>query len=142
MGAYDEASVRIDPAARAVSLPAVGGRPAAKLPFFGEHDLKTISPALQAHLAGVPVTLSDCIKVTRRDGAVYGFTSHTRNLTIGGVVYKAATGFFSSAIRTSSALNVDNAEMTGVIDSVDVVDADILAGKWGRGRHRALSGEL
>jgi hypothetical protein len=41
---------------------------------------KTISPALAQHLAGEVTTLATCWKITRRDGAVLGFTDHVRDL--------------------------------------------------------------
>ena len=43
--------------------------------------MKSLSPALAAHLATGTTTLAYCWRVTRRDGTVLGFTEHDRDLT-------------------------------------------------------------
>jgi uncharacterized phage protein (TIGR02218 family) len=92
--------------------------------------MKSISVALKAHYAQETMTLATCWKITRVDGAVFGFTDHTRDLTISGVMYAAATGYAPSNVATSSGLSVDNLEVVAAITSETVTDADMLAGKW------------
>lgn len=91
---------------------------------------KTISAALKAHLAQQEQTTCTCWKVTLAGGTVKGFTDHDRNLTISGVTYLAASGYTASAIDTSSALNVDNMEMAGILSTPAITEAELMSGIW------------
>jgi uncharacterized phage protein (TIGR02218 family) len=92
--------------------------------------MKTLTPALAAHLAGETTTLATCWKLTRRDSSVLGFTDHDRDLTVAGVTYQASTGFTPSAIASSGALNVDNLDVEGMLDAGAITEADLLAGLY------------
>jgi uncharacterized phage protein (TIGR02218 family) len=92
--------------------------------------MKTVSAGLATHLAQRVTTLCTCWKITRDDGAVYGYTNHTADLNISSVLYKAASGFTASHIETSSQLNVDNLELTGALISAEITEADVTAGLW------------
>lgn len=92
--------------------------------------MKPISNELAAHIAGEVTTLATCWKLTRRDGTVMGFTNHDRDLTIGGIPYKASTGFTPSAIENTDSLSVDNLEVEGMLTSGSMTEADILAGLY------------
>ncbi len=43
-------------------------------------------------------TIALCWRLERRDGVALGFTTHDRDLAIGGLVYRAAPGMLPSAI--------------------------------------------
>jgi hypothetical protein len=43
--------------------------------------MKTLSPALQAHLDDGTTTLSWCWRISRADGVALGFTDHDRALS-------------------------------------------------------------
>jgi uncharacterized phage protein (TIGR02218 family) len=90
--------------------------------------MKNISTALQSHLNGELTTLATLVKITRTDGVIKGFTTHDQNLSVGGVVYKADGALTPSAIESRAGLAVDNLEVTGLLDSDDISDADIAAG--------------
>lgn len=92
--------------------------------------MKSAGASLLAHMQGEVTTLCTCWKVTRTDGRVFGFTDHTSDLTISGVTYSASTGYTATAIKSSSALNVDNLDVQGALDSTTITDADLLAGLW------------
>jgi uncharacterized phage protein (TIGR02218 family) len=92
--------------------------------------MKTISTALQAHLSGELTTLALLVKLTRTDGVIKGFTTHDQNLTIGGVTYLADGALTPSAIESRAGLAVDNLEITGILDSADIVAADIETGLY------------
>jgi uncharacterized phage protein (TIGR02218 family) len=92
--------------------------------------MRTISAALEAHLAGETTTLATLWKVTRTDARVFGFTDHDRDLGVGGVTYRAETGYTRSAVRASLGLAVDNLEVQGVLDAPDLTVDEIRAGKW------------
>ncbi|HEU0118817.1 MAG TPA: DUF2163 domain-containing protein [Alphaproteobacteria bacterium] len=92
--------------------------------------MKSVSPALQAHLNGELTTLAYLVKLTREDGVVKGFTTCDQNLVLGGVTYKADGAITPSAIESSSGLATDNLEVTGILNSADITDADIEAGLY------------
>ena len=90
--------------------------------------MKPISPALAAHLQGETTTLAYLVKITRVDGVVKAFTTHDRDVTVGSVVYKADGAVTPSAIESRAGLAVDNLEITGILDSAALTDADLQAG--------------
>lgn len=92
--------------------------------------MKNISAGLQSHLSGEVLTLATCWKLTRRDGEIFGFTDHDRALTVGGVAYEARAGFTPTAVVASAALNVDNMDIEGMLDSAFITEADVLAGLY------------
>jgi uncharacterized phage protein (TIGR02218 family) len=92
--------------------------------------LKTVSVALKAHYALATTTIARCWKCTRTDGAVLGFTNHDVDIIYSGVTYVAATGFTPSAIEGALDLSVANLEVTGILNSASITEADLLAGKW------------
>ena len=90
----------------------------------------TVSGAYETHLAGEVTELATCWKITRKDATVYGFTDHTSDLVISGVTYQAALGYTPTDIATSADLAVDNLELTGILDSPAITEADLMAGVW------------
>lgn len=96
--------------------------------------MKSISSALQSHLDGELTTLAYLVKITRADGAIKGFTTHDRDIALGGVTYKADGALTPSALQSSSSLATDNMEVTGILDSGDIADADIEAGLYDHAR--------
>lgn len=92
--------------------------------------MKTVSAALLNHLAGSVTTIAHCLKLTRRDGVVMGFTDYTDDILFDGVTYEAGAGANLSALSGSSDLSVDNADITTVLDSEKITSADILAGLY------------
>ena len=92
--------------------------------------MNVIPIALAAHYDKGTTTLATCWKVTRTDDQVFGFTNTDRNLKIGGVTYEAATGFTPSAVASSGDMAVDNLEVTGILDSFTITEADLMAGLW------------
>ena len=53
---------------------------------------KSISGALLGHIQGSETTITVCVKITRKDGVIVGFTSHTEDLTVSGQLYNADIG--------------------------------------------------
>ena len=71
-----------------------------------------------------------CWKVERRDGTVFGFTDHDRDLEFGGVVFRAGSGLDASVVEASTGLSVDNAQAVGALSDASLSEADILGGKF------------
>jgi uncharacterized phage protein (TIGR02218 family) len=92
--------------------------------------MKQLEPLLMEHLQQPVTALAWCWKITRADGMMMGFTSFDQNLSIDGLTYKAATGFFPSAIAQSNQLDVDNQELTSVLDDDNIREQDLVGGKY------------
>ena len=92
--------------------------------------MKTLSPDMQAHLASGATTLAWCWKLSRADGAVFGFTDHDRPLSLMGVSFEPESGFSATEIRSGSDLSVDAQEAEGVLTSDVITETDILDGRW------------
>lgn len=90
--------------------------------------MKTIPPALQAHLDSGTTTVAWCWKIIRRDGLVQGFTNHDRDLTVAGVLYEASTGMLGSEIESSLGMSVDNLNVMGAVSSLSISEEDIQRG--------------
>ncbi|MDX9689779.1 MAG: DUF2163 domain-containing protein [Alphaproteobacteria bacterium] len=92
--------------------------------------MKSATTQLAVHIAGETTTLATCWKVTRKDGAVFGFTDFDRDLVIDDVMYEARTGYTRSAIQTISDLSVDNLDIESAFDSEAITAADLRSGYW------------
>lgn len=76
------------------------------------------------------VTLAWRWRLSRRDGAVVGLTSHDRDLFIGGVRYRAAPGMKPSAVETRDSLDADTMDLEGAVASDAIAARDLDAGRW------------
>lgn len=74
--------------------------------------------------------LSTFWKVTRQDGTILGFTDWTQNVVVAGVTYEAASGYSRSALQQRVDLAVPNVDITGILSSANITDADIRAGRY------------
>jgi len=81
-----------------------------------------------AHLQGGVTYLCELWKIEARDGAVAAYCNHTRDITFGGVTYKAAPVEPSRTVRKMG-LDSDNAEITGVFDDI-LTEQDVWGGRW------------
>lgn len=91
---------------------------------------KVIPIALLNHLQGETTQLAYLWLVTRKDGQVFGFTSHDADIALGGVTYLARSGFDASQISTSADLAVDNMQVGGLLISNVITDDDLLNRIW------------
>jgi uncharacterized phage protein (TIGR02218 family) len=92
--------------------------------------MRPIPPALQAHLNSGATTLCWCWRVTRTDGAAFGFTDHDRDVTFDGTTFHAATGFTATQAKESVGLNVDNLDADAAFQSEALTEADLAAGLY------------
>ena len=74
-------------------------------------------------------TLAFAWRVERRDGITLGFTSHDRDLVIGGLVHASAPGMLPSAIERSDGLEADDVQLSAALTSDAFTDADLMAGR-------------
>jgi uncharacterized phage protein (TIGR02218 family) len=75
-------------------------------------------------------TAAFCWRVERRDGVALGFTSHDRDLLIGGLAYRASPGMAPSAVSLSDSFDSGAMDVSGALTSDAINQADLLAGRW------------
>jgi hypothetical protein len=97
---------------------------------------KTVTIELANHLAGEVTTLATCWRISRRDGTVFRFTDHDRDLAFEDEVYQASTGYSRTAIANDSGMGVDNLDVEGVFDSAAVTEEELRAGLFDQGEVR------
>lgn len=90
--------------------------------------MRTLDPALAAHLAGGATTLCYGWRLTRRDGTVLGFTDHDRDLVLDGLILKAASGISSSESAAAEGLAVTGSELTGALTADALTEDELAAG--------------
>lgn len=90
--------------------------------------MKTVTTALETVLAATGNTLTRCWQIITRRGEFLGFTKHTRDLTIDGVVYQSLWGVREAAIESHEGFAVDNQDLTIFLSKVDTDAID--AGRY------------
>ena len=96
--------------------------------------MKSLLPALQAHLDDGTTTLSWCWRISRADGVTLGFTDHDAVLTFDGTDFEPESGFAASEVRSGSDLSVDAQDAEGVLSSDRITETDIIDGRWDAAR--------
>ena len=85
---------------------------------------------LKAQLATGATHVCHAWAITRKDGTVYGFTDHDRDLAFGGIAFRADTGLSAVALQQATGLSVDNTEALGALSDAAIREADIEAGRF------------
>lgn len=81
-------------------------------------------------LAPALTTIALCWRLDRRDGVSLGFTTHDRDLTLDGLIYRAAPGMTPSAVTLGDGFDVDTHDVKGALTHDALSDEDLLAGRW------------
>ena len=76
------------------------------------------------------VTLAWCWRLSRRDGVMIGLTSHDRDLTVAGLLYRAAPGMKPSGLETGDSLETGTMDIAGAVSSAAIAADDLDAGRW------------
>jgi uncharacterized phage protein (TIGR02218 family) len=92
--------------------------------------VKTIPPGLAAHLAGEVTRLASLFTITRKDGVVFRFTDHDRDLLHAGQTYRSRAGYERTAVSGTAGLETDGLEVTAVFDDEGITEHDLLAGAF------------
>ncbi|MBB5518096.1 DUF2163 domain-containing protein [Amphiplicatus metriothermophilus] len=92
--------------------------------------MRALDPAFEAHLKSGATTLATCWRVTRKDGAVFGFTDHDRPLTVAGETYEPQSGAHGAALAETADLAVDNSEIVGLLSSARLPSEALAAGRF------------
>ncbi|MGD9810036.1 MAG: DUF2163 domain-containing protein [Sphingobium sp.] len=83
-----------------------------------------------AILAQKLVTLTFCWRLERRDGVAIGLTSHDRDISVNGFLYRAAPGLTPSAVSRGIGLEPESMDLKGAITSDAISETDLRAGRW------------
>lgn len=92
--------------------------------------MRNVSPSLQAKLDANVSTFCNCWRLARKDGMVMGFTDHDRDLTFGGVLFRAASGLTASQAESSLGLSVGAGEALGALQSGGIAARDLANGLY------------
>jgi uncharacterized phage protein (TIGR02218 family) len=91
---------------------------------------RTLSLAMTSYLSGPLLALATCVKVTRLDGLIFGFTSLDRDIVVDGINYEAETSVNASELRQSVGAGVDNLDVVSLVTSARITEVDLRAGRW------------
>jgi len=91
---------------------------------------RAFSVSLKSYLAGSMISLANCVKITRLDGQISGFTSLDVDVTIEGLTYSAWTSVDASELASQVGSGVDNLNVVALLSSTKVKETELLAGLW------------
>lgn len=106
--------------------------------------MKTASAGMITHIGQEVTTVATIWKIKRRDGVLFGFTDHDRDIPFddgsgdGEIIYAAATGYTRTAIKNTSNLSVPNLDLDSFFDSAAITEADLRAGIWDKADVRVM----
>ena len=92
--------------------------------------MRLIPPALQTRLQSGATTLCWFWRITRKDGAVFGFCDHDAPLVIDGLTCAPHSAPRLGAIEKSSDLSIDTAQFSGALNSAAIEDDALTRGLW------------
>jgi uncharacterized phage protein (TIGR02218 family) len=92
--------------------------------------MRALPTALTEHLQSGATTLCRCWRLTRRDGAVQGFTDHDEDLSFEDTLFRAGTGFEGSELEARLGLAVTGAEVHGALADDSLNESDLAAGRY------------
>jgi uncharacterized phage protein (TIGR02218 family) len=92
--------------------------------------MRTLSPALAAHIAAGVTTLCRCFRLTRGDGVTLGFTDHDRAVAFDGVTYEPDSGLDAGEETSATGFAVGGLEVLGALTSERLSADDLAAGLY------------
>ena len=96
--------------------------------------MRDIPIELVARIESGAAMLCHAWVLTRTNGVIMGFTDHDRDLTVEGVVCRAASGWTAGAVEGDVGLAAGSAVVAGVLDDVAISDSDVEAGLYDRAK--------
>jgi uncharacterized phage protein (TIGR02218 family) len=92
--------------------------------------VRPLTQDFAAAMAGGATTLAYCWTVTRKDGAVLGFTDHDRDLTLAGVTCAAASAFEAADLTSELGFATGGGDVAGALSAPGLTEADIAGGLY------------
>jgi len=92
--------------------------------------MRLIPSELQSRLDAGVTTLAHVWRVTRADGAVFGFTDHDAPLTFMGVPCAPESALIGGVLEKSVGLAIDNASIGGALNADAIAEEELARGLW------------
>lgn len=92
--------------------------------------MRSVPAALLTHYESGATTMAWGLKVTRKDGTVYGWTSHDADIVVDGTNYMSGPGMDVASLVTSAGFSVDNTELIILENDIAITREEIIAGIW------------
>ena len=92
--------------------------------------MRDIPEEMAARIESGAAMLCHVWRLMRSDGLELGFTDHDRDLTLDGVVCRAASGWTAGAAEGATGLTAGSASAAGGLDGEGITEADIVAGLY------------
>lgn len=92
--------------------------------------MRTVSEEMAVRIESGAATVCHAWVLRRPDGVELGFTDHDRDLTVEGVICRAATGWTAGAADSAVGLTAGTAVVAGGLDDTTISEADIDAGLY------------
>lgn len=92
--------------------------------------MRIIPEAMAARIESGAATLCHVWRLKRANGAVSGFTDHDRDLVVGGLTCRAASGWTAGAVETSVGAQGGATAISGGLNADSLTEADIRAGAY------------
>lgn len=96
--------------------------------------MKSIPPAMQAALDSGVTSFARCVKITRSDGTMLGFTEHDRDLVIAGVTYRAGAALDAASVESPLGLGVSDTDLAGALSHDALSEAALENGDFDAAR--------
>lgn len=94
--------------------------------------MRDIPVEMATRIESGAATLCHCWILRRADGAVLGFTDHDRDLVVGEIACRAASGWTAGVSDSAVGLAAGSASVAGGLDDDGITEADIEAGRFDR----------
>ncbi len=94
--------------------------------------MRDIPEEMAARIESGAATLCHVWIVEQADGERLGFTDHDRDLSVDGVICRAASGWSQGASEAAVGLSAGSLAVGGVLDDERIVEAEVAAGLWDR----------
>lgn len=92
--------------------------------------MRILSTEFAAHVAGEATTLCRCWSLTRRDGMVLGFTDHDRDLSFGGILFRAHAGLEAAEASSELGFATGGGEVLGALATSGLNEGDLSRGAY------------
>lgn len=92
--------------------------------------MRSVSPSMQAKLDACVSTFCNCWRLARKDGMVMGFTDHDRDLSFGGVTFRAASGLTTTQVESGLGLGAGSGDILGALQSEGIAESDLANGLY------------
>jgi len=92
--------------------------------------MRIVPEEMAARIESGAAMLCHAWMLRRADGVELGFTDHDDDLTIEGVVCRAASGWTAGASESAVGLAAGSAAVAGALDAAAITDADVEAGLY------------